>query len=297
MLSNRAHDRTGGIELDWTSIRARALDLAESRGLEYNDPDLPRTQLRRLATELGVDRLELHKMEGDALVVERTTGQYTMFLNSSHVKSRHRFSTAHEIAHLLASPVLGHREIHRRRFSPDQDPEGQRIEILCNDMASAILMPRKRVEALLDQTGSTAQCIPSLIKDFDVSFEAAARRYVNVVSLPCSLVKWSMQGEVRKEERPISNFARGGGLLKFQQTSPSSSNDSRDIDNMTVSKEDVIIYPSRYSRLAPIHVEEANVETLSHGRGQYRRMFSFIYLPGQVVKKLQSNSQSRRTRR
>ena len=297
MRSNRAHDGTRGIELDWTSIRAKALDLAESRGLEYNDPDLPRTQLRRLATELGVDRLELHKMEGDALVVERTTGQYTVFLNSSHVRSRHRFTTAHEIAHLLASPIIAHREIHRRRFSPNQDPEGQRIEILCNDMASAILMPRKRVEALLDQMGPTARCIPSLIKNFDVSFEAAARRYVNVVPLPCSLIKWSMQAEVRIEERPISNFALGGGLLKFQRTPLSSSNDSGDINNVTVSKEDVTIYPGRYSRLAPIHVEEANVETLHHGRGQYRRMFSFIYLPGQVVKKLQFNSQSRMTRR
>ena len=161
--------------MDWTSIRARALDLAESKGLEYNDPDLPRTRLRRLASELGVDRLELHEMEGDALVVERTTGQYTMFLNSGHVKSRHRFSTAHEVAHLLASPIIGGRAVHRRRFSPNQDDEGRQIEILCNDMASAILMPRKRVEALLDQTGPTAQCIPNWIKDFDVSFEAAAR--------------------------------------------------------------------------------------------------------------------------
>ncbi len=283
--------------MDWTSIRAKALDLAESKGLEYNDPELPKTQLRRLASDLGVDRVELHKMEGDALVVERTPGQYTMFLNSSQVKSRHRFSTAHEVAHLLVSPIISHKALHRRRFSPNQDDAGRRIETLCNDMASAILMPRKRVEAVLDQARPTAQCIPNLIKDFDVSFEAAARRYVNIVSLPCSLVKWSTQTGARNEERPISNFALGGGLLKFQQTAPSPSKDSRDIGNMTVSKEYMIVYPGPYSRLAPIHIKEATVETFCHGRGQFRRMFSFVYVPGQVVKNLQPNSKSRTTLR
>ena len=236
-------------------------------------------------------------MDGDALVIERTTGQYTMFLNTGHVKSRHRFSTAHEVAHLLASPIIGHRAVHRRRFSSDQDDEGRRLETLCNDMASSILMPRKRVEALLDRTGLTARCIPNLIKDFGVSFEAAARRYVSVVSLPCSLVKWTMQAGARREERPISNFPLRGGFLKFQRTVSASPKDSRDLGGVTVSKEPIVIYRGRYSRLAPIHVEDATVETLGHGRGQYRRMFSFVYLPAQAVKQLQPNPKGRRARR
>ena len=271
--------------------------MAESKGLEHNDPDLPRTRLRRLASELGVDRLELHEMEGDALVVERTVGRFTIFLNSGHVRPRHRFSTAHEVAHLLASPIIGHRAVHRRRFSSDQDDEGRRLEILCNDMASAILMPRKRVEALLDQTGPTARCIHNLVKDFGVSFEAAARRYVNVLSSPCSLVKWTMQAGARREERPISNFPLRGGFLKFQRTVSASPNDSRDFGNVIVSTEPVVTYRGRYSRLAPIHVEDATVETLCHGRGQYRRMFSFVYLPAQVVNQLQPNLERRRAPR
>ena len=192
--------------LSWTRIRSTALDLAESKGLEHNDPASPRTRLHNLACEMGVDRLELYQMDEDSLVVERADGQHTMFLNSEHVKSRHRFSAAHELAHLLISPIIGHTEVHRRRFSPNQDNEGRRIEFLCNDMASAILMPRKRVEALLDQTGPTARCLPSLVKDFGVSFEAAARRYVNVVPLPCAIVKWTARDGLRKEEKPISNF-------------------------------------------------------------------------------------------
>ena len=275
--------------MNWTSIRATGLELAESKGLEYNDPDLPKTRLRQLATDLGVDRLELHEMDGDALVVEREKGQYTMLLNSGHVKSRHRFSTAHEIAHLLVSPLIGHRAMHRRRFSPGQDDEGRRIEFLCNDMASAILMPRERVEGILDETRPSAQCIPNLVKAFGVSFEAAARRYVNVVSLACSLVKWNMRAGARNEERPISNFALRDGWVKFRQGPSANSSDSRAIGNMTVSTEYVVFYPGRHSRIAPVHIENATVETYRHGRGQYQRMFSFIYLPDNAVKELQTD--------
>ncbi len=281
--------------MDWTSIRATALEIAETKGVEYSDPNLPGTRLRRLATDLGVDRMELHEMEGDALVVERTPGHYTMFLNSSHVKVRHRFSTAHEVAHLLLSPIVNHRAIHRRRFSPKQDFEGRRIEILCNDMASAILMPRRRVEAFLNQTRPTAQCVPNLVKDFNVSFEAAARRYVSVVSLPCSLVVWSTQSGTRREERPISNFAFRGGMLKFPEMVPSRFSGTDAIGDITTSEEPVIVYPGSYSRLAPLYLKKATVETLCHGHGQYRRMYSFVYLPDQIVKSLLPYPKRRRT--
>lgn len=228
-------------------------------------------------------------MDGDALVVERTPGQFTLFLNKEHNKSRHRFSTAHEVAHLLLSPLIGHQAMHRRQFSPDQNDEGKRIEFLCNDMASAILMPRKRVESILVETGPSARCIPDLIQKFGVSFEAAARRYVNVVTLHCSLVKWNMRAGSRNEERPINNFVLRDGWVKFEQSHSTTQSGSSVIRNMTISTEYVVFYPGRHSRIAPVHIENATVETYRHGRGQYQRMFSFIYLPDHAVKELQSD--------
>ena len=277
--------------MNWAGIRTSALDLAESKGLEYNGAVSPITQVRHLASELGVDRLELHEMDDDALVVERARGQYTMFLNSGHVKSRHRFSVAHEVAHLLLSPIVGHRAVHRRRYT-DQDDEGRRIEFLCNDMASAILMPRKRVEAILHQTGPTARCLPSLVKDFGVSFEAAARRYVNVVPQPCALVKWT-ERDGRRGGSPINNFGLRGGWLKFQRTDALPS-DRRHDSNMSVSKQNVVMHPGRYSQLAPVHVKEATVETFAHGRGQYQQMFSFVYISRQIAKRMESDGKGRR---
>ena len=239
--------------------------------------------------------MELREMEGDALVAERTLGQFTIYLNRGQVKSRHRFSTAHEIAHLLVEPLIDHRSVHRRRYAPTQDDEGRRLEVLCNDMASAILMPRKRVEALLDRTGRTAACIPEMTRDFDVSFQAAARRFIQVVSLPCALVVWRMQDGIRREDKPITNISLRAGSLKFQGANLASPSCSKRIGAAILSKEDVTIYPGPYRRLAPIDVKEATVETLGHGRGKYRRMYSFVYLPNDVAKRLQPTTPNRVT--
>ena len=274
-------------------IRSRALDLAESKGLDYSDPDSPRTSVRRLAGDLGVDRLELRKMEDTALFLEREKGRYTLFLNSSHPKPRHRFSIAHEVSHLLVAPIIGHTAVHRKRFSPGQDDYGRQIEFLCDDMASAILMPQERLEALLSRTGLTAGCVPKTVNDFGVSFEAAARRYISVLSQPCALVKWTLRGGLRKEERPISNF--GLGWLKFQSKGASPQG-SKYYNDTVMSKEHVVVHPSRYSRMAPIHVKDATVETLRHGRGQYQLMYSFVYIPGQVAGALKAKPRIRSSR-
>ena len=120
-------------------------DVAEAKGVEYSSGPSYKTDLRALAHDLGVDRVELRDMEGDALTIKRPDGRYTMFLNGSHYRARHRFSAAHEMAHILLSSMLSSLPIHRHRFSPDQDPDGKRVEALCDSMASSILMPRRRL--------------------------------------------------------------------------------------------------------------------------------------------------------
>ena len=92
---------------------------------------------------------------------------------------------------------------------------------------------------------------------------------------------------MRREDRPISNFDLRSGLVKFQGTNIASSKGARRIGAMTRSEEDVTIYPGPYRGLAPINVKDATVETLGHGRGQYRKMFSFVYVPSEVANRFQ----------
>ena len=124
------------------------------------------------------------------MTVKRPDGRYTLFLNSSQPRSRHRFSVAHEVAHLLLDPILGVRAVHRRRFSKNQDPFGDQVEYLCNDMAAAILMPASHVKNRIASQDGSAECVPEIAASFDTSFEAAARRFVELNRMPCALVIW-----------------------------------------------------------------------------------------------------------
>ena len=250
--------------------------LAESKGDEYQDPVETGTQISRLACDLGVDSINLRSLNGDALVVEKTSGHYMIFLNKDHSKARHRFSIAHELSHLLILPIVSPslhvpRSIAARKQGSTQDNANRKVENLCNEMASAILMPRKRIEPLL-VTPPTAKCIPTLIKDFEVSFEAAARRYISIVPEPCIMVKWSMKSGLRKEERPITNFRN----LNLRDVSWVEFLDKplKNPPGFMISKERVRVY--RHAQ--GVRNLDAYVETARHGLGKYQRMFSFIYL-------------------
>ena len=153
------------MDREFDQFRKEALCLAESKGYEYRDNVKTGTQIDRLARDLGVDRIDLRSLNGDAFVVERTSGHYSIFLNKAHSRTRHSFSIAHELAHLLMLPTVSPnlhvpRSIAARRQGSTQDRANRKVENLCNEMASAILMPRKRIEPLL-ATPPTANCIPT----------------------------------------------------------------------------------------------------------------------------------------
>ena len=171
-------------------IKRRGLLAAEAKGQQYFSHAIGKVELHRLTADQEIDRIDLREMESDAMTVKRPDGGYTLFLNSSQPRLRHRFSVAHEVAHLLLTPILGDRSVHRRRFSKNQDPFGDQVEYLCNDMAAAILMPAGRAEQLMSSKEWSAQCVPEIAASFDTSFEAASRRFVELNKMPCGLVIW-----------------------------------------------------------------------------------------------------------
>ena len=169
-------------------VKQEGLSVAEGKGEAYFSQKIGKVELHRLSDDFGIDRIDLRDMEGDAMTLRRPDGAYTLFLNSTQPRIRHRFSVAHELAHLILSPILGTRAVHRRRFSRGQDPFGDQVEYLCDDMAAAILMPASRLEPLLVSGRYSAQCVPKISETFDTSFEAASRRFVQLNRSPCGLV-------------------------------------------------------------------------------------------------------------
>ncbi len=275
--------------MNWDQIKVEGIRVAESKGLEYCSSAVSRTELRRFARDQGVDRLELHEMDDDALVVQRPDGHFSLFLNKHHQRVRHRFSVAHELAHLLLSAVLASRPIHRRRFSPSQDPEGQQIEYLCNAMASSILMPRQRVIPIINRSGTTAACIPEVAETFDVSFEAAARRYVKVVPESCALVFWTLENgwRARNLKRPVCSDDLGHPWLEITPSSPHgriSASEALVRDKMVVSRESVVLLRGRGRSASTTYNSNVKVESFGRGRGSSRHVLSFVYVPPQQAK-------------
>ena len=221
-------------------------------------------------------------MDGDAMTVHRPDDQYTLFLNSTRPRVRHRFSVAHELAHILLAPILGGQTIHRRRFSKDQDPFGDQVEYLCNEMASAILMPSGQVEQMLDSHRQSAQCVPEIARSFDTSFEAASRRFIHLAKGRRALVVWSRKwnGALNYPKNTISNRLLGQCTIRFDERTLSY--DLRQIESranqFTSSRETIVLMKGRGRRGMRQVMQNTSIETFTRSYRSQSECWSFIGL-------------------
>ena len=267
----------------WKQTELQARRIADAKGVEYSDSSSKVTRLTKLATAVGIDRIELRMVEGDAMCIERADGRFTVFLNNEHHKRRHRFSVAHEIAHILLRPVLGTQTVHRRRFVPGQDVEGRRIEELCDQMASRILMPQHRVSELMGPHRRSAASVPSIAQSCGVSFEAATRRFIDLQPGPCAMVVWkrSRSRRIFNIERQASNDVRGDLRLSFLPSmtgEPLHSERSFLTDEMVVSIESILVNQGSDYQPSSSRPMEAKVESFGRGRGRFRHVTSVVHI-------------------
>ena len=263
-------------------VKQQGLREAEAKGEAYFSQKIGKVELHRLSDDFGIDRIDLRDMDGDAITVRRPDGGYTLFLNSTQPRIRHRFSVAHELAHLILSPILGARTIHRRRFSKGQDPFGDQVEYLCNEMASAILMPSSRIESLLVSRGHSARCVPEITKSFDTSFEAASRRFVELNSLPCGLVIWlpSESGGITYLRNTIWNKALGFCTIRFDERHMSEAllSFGRNAINFVSSSESVTVIRGRGVRSTRRNANNVAVESFARSNRRISENWSFVIL-------------------
>ena len=122
---------------------------------------------------------------------------YTVEVNCAHSKQRQNFSCAHELIHtFFLEPLEIEQRVLRMRNYPGSPnaSSSEEEEILCNYGASELLMPigffDKRA-ACLDPSFYSITC---LAREFDVSIEAAARRWIKVSQWRAILIKWTPTG-------------------------------------------------------------------------------------------------------
>lgn len=248
-------------------MQSLGIDAAAAVGARFFSEPIGKVEIHRLAASFGIDRIELREMEQgrDAISVERADGGYSLLLNSTDPRVRQRFSAAHEVSHWILTPILGQKVVHIRRFSKKQDPFGDRIEYLCNDMASAILMPTVHVKKILEISLQSARCVPEIARSFDVSFEAAARRFVHLSQGRCALIVWkkSPDGSIRYSRRTISNERLANCLLQVngQRLSPALRRSTGRNVELIASVEDIVMLGGRGSRGSREVVCDVPVET------------------------------------
>ena len=218
-------------------------------------------------------------MDGDAMTVNRPDGKYTLFLNSTQPRIRHRFSVAHELAHILLTPILGRQTIHRRRFSKDQDPFGDQVEYLCNEMASTLLMPSGQVGPMLDSYEHSAICVPDIARHFDTSFEAASRRFIHIAKGRRALVVWNRKwnGALNYPKNTISNRLLGKCIVRFNEGNLS--HDVRQIESranqFASSKETIVLMKGTGRRVTRQIMQNTSVETFTRSYRSQSECWSF----------------------
>ncbi|SFS01666.1 ImmA/IrrE family metallo-endopeptidase [Sphingomonas jatrophae] len=136
--------------------------------------DLP-IQMVPLANDLGIEVYRVPNwpdtLSGMISKSNTSASGFDIFVNAAHPETRRRFTIAHECAHAILHPDLigdgiTDDALYRSGLS-------NRVEAQANRLAADILMPRDRLNELIDH-GITS--VPQLARMFGVSEQAMAIR-------------------------------------------------------------------------------------------------------------------------
>ena len=173
-----------GTHMDDSSLEGIVNNLLEQ------EPDwgLP-INLERVAQLCWVSKIDWRPLENPGMVVSNH-GYYTIILNSrERLRSRQRFTLAHEIAHILLAEgdSEGIKE-YRDDSTNMREQANPHLERLCDRLAAQLLMPTSIF--LRFAAPWTITSIPRLARLFDTSMTATAIRYTGLMPRPCIVVLW-----------------------------------------------------------------------------------------------------------
>jgi hypothetical protein len=188
--------------------------------MQYRSGPVPIEEVACALGILEIRREPLTNMEGALLTTpERHSGK--ILVNSNASRRRRRFTVAHELGHFM-NPYHGGAEAgglscSTKDTSPTFSPaihRHRRQEDEANRFAIEILAPRMRCRTFLSDVPDIAE-IFAIAKEFDISREAAARRYVELHGDAVAVV-FTKQGllayYVRTEGCPALSVRRGEAL-------------------------------------------------------------------------------------
>ena len=185
---------------------------------------LPRREdLESLAGKWGVTSIQHVPIETDAMLYPDGEGGFALVVNSLASRGnaeRRRFSIAHELGHLLVqlsglSRVPAEATQHRNGRNADQAEED-----LCNQIAAEILMPSIAFQEDAWIEGRSLSGLRELRRKYGTSFEATAKRMVDLMDEPRAYSIWYPSVISGKNPRPARVYAGDAGFTLPNIASP-----------------------------------------------------------------------------
>ncbi len=190
-----------------------SLDLAIERARSLIRPSLLHavpTDLAKIASELGVVRIEPSAMAADGYLGFLSGNRLVIRYREDNPRCRNRFTIAHEIGHIIyaeakGDPILG--RVHRG-YGRDVAEE-----IAANRIASELLMPEDSVTHGIQDRPPAWDIIVGLSRQFDVSLAAMALRILELRGFLAVFVRISRASKARPQVFNSKwKFSVGGGL-------------------------------------------------------------------------------------
>lgn len=183
--SVRALMKSAGCDNPELVVRGKAQALVEkAKAMGWSGPPFDPLVLASLrgihlreSTSLFTAEAQLIPMDGNQLLLE---------FNPDRPSGRKNYTIGHEIAHTFFDDCyeMVHQRTSRRLTS---DPKDE-IEYLCQVAAAEMVMPREDFVAELAKLPGSLKAIFPLCDIFDVSREAAARRFLDLTGIKGALV-------------------------------------------------------------------------------------------------------------
>lgn len=168
--------------IDELAIRTAAHQFMAGLDLSTIAQDLS-VYTKKVKAKLGTEEMG----EGQSgYTLTRRDGSSVIIVNELERRERQRFSTCHEVGHIVLGLKSDHRETPAWSYSKRDENE-----IACDIFAAELLMPFEDFKRDVDREEPSFELVERLRAKYVVSFSACASRVAAVTQYPCAFVTMS----------------------------------------------------------------------------------------------------------
>jgi Zn-dependent peptidase ImmA (M78 family) len=168
--------------VDELAIRTAARQFMAGLDLSNIHQDLS-VYTKKVKAKLGKEEMD-EGQSGYALT--KRDGSSVIIVNELERRERQRFSTCHEVGHIVLRLKSDHRETPSWSYSKRDENE-----IACDIFAAELLMPFDAFKRDVDREEPSFELVERLRAQYVVSFSACASRLAAVTQYPCAFVTMS----------------------------------------------------------------------------------------------------------